>query len=138
MALDAILKLSDREPESGWVAIAAPWRDRSKDEVFKPIFSPRLLAAWRKAEQNAVKENCNGVYIDGEMCGIDIHPITCSQDSHETYVYQTLSSSVTKAVIEYRWPEHPKAIATYRLVREERIWVLDGVSCSGYLKFNMP
>lgn len=137
-ALDRILKLSDEEPESSWFAVGVPWRDKAKDSLYRGLLSQRLKDSWADAERKAVKENCNGTYVDGELCGIDIHPITCSQDTAETYLYRTVELSSERAIVEYRWDRAPKIIATYRLVHEGTTWVLDGVACAGYLKFNMP
>ncbi|HLO74849.1 MAG TPA: hypothetical protein VK196_00155 [Magnetospirillum sp.] len=137
-ALDAILKLADRIPESAWVAVEAPGRDKTKDRLFQGQFSPKLRTAWVNAERKAVRKNCNGTYVDGESCGIDVHPITCAQDAAEKYLYRTASASADQAVVEYRWPEETEPLATYRLVFTNGTWVLDGVACAGYLKFNMP
>ncbi|MBF0327211.1 MAG: hypothetical protein HQL42_19395 [Alphaproteobacteria bacterium] len=135
--LDAILKQADSIAGSSWVAVQAPWRDKANDRLFEGMFSPTLQAAWVRAEQDAVRKNCTGAYIDGELCGIDIHPITCAQDLTPNYQYRTASSTSNQAIIEYRWGGGTKTMATFRLIRADRSWVLDGVACTGYLKFNM-
>lgn len=137
-ALDAILKLSDQEPGSSWFAVKAPWREKADDVKFQGLFSKVLMDSWAEAERTAVEINCDGHYIDGENCGIDIHPITCAQDSVENYIYRTIASSSADAIIEYGWPQSSKPIATFRLLRNDDGWVLDGVACTGYLRFNMP
>lgn len=137
-SLDAILQLSGKEPESSWFAVEAPWRDKTRDILFQSLFSQRLRDSWVSAERKAVRESCNGAYIEGEICGIDIHPITCSQDSNEIYMYRTSSSSPGSAIVEYRWPQTTKTIATFRLLRKGNGWMIDGIDCIGYLKFNMP
>lgn len=137
-ALDAIIHLQESEDDAVFYARQTPWRNVKKDERFKPFFSIELVAAWSKAERQAVRRNCQGKYIEGEDCGIEVHPILCAQDfSKEGYAYRTESSMKNAAVISYRWPQFPEVIATYRMILENERWVLDGVSCRQGPAFNM-
>ncbi len=84
-----------------------------------------------------VNQDCDGEYIDGDMCGINYNPLTCAQDYYdEGYIYKTLSSDDKTAIIAYRWPYLPEVVATYRLILQNKRWVVDGVACKNSAKFN--
>ena len=138
-ALDRLLALSDKDPDLGRFAVDNKERDQSKDGRLAPYFTPALRAAWAAAEAAAVRRNCGGRQVTGEACGIDIHPITCAQDSSPNgYVYRTeATTDGDRVMLSYRWPRTTEVLATYRLIRTANRWVLDGVSCANYLKFNM-
>ena len=137
-ALDRLLTLSDKDPDLGRLAVGNKERDQSKDSRLAPYFTPALREAWAQAEAAAVRRNCGGRQVAGEACGLDIHPISCSQDiSTNGYVYRTESSDKDRTILSYRWPRTTEILATYRMIRTANRWVLDGVSCANYLKFNM-
>ena len=76
--------------------------DKANDNLFHGLFTQRLRGSWESAERAAVRQICYDSYVDGESCGTNIHPITCSQDSADEYYYHTANSASGGATIEYR------------------------------------
>jgi hypothetical protein len=139
LALQAIFSLHEKDDDVVFFAIQAQWRDKKKDAIYRGYFSPKLVSAWKRAEREAVEKNCQGKYIDGDICGISVNPIICAQDvSKEGYLFRTEHVTSTAALISYQWPQYPKVIATYRMILRDGRWILDGVSCNPYPSFNMP
>lgn len=137
--LNSLLSLAGADSDVVPFAVGYPKRKVRDDLRFTPFFSKPLLTAWRRAEAEAVKKNCNGAYVEGEMCGIDTQPITCSQEFADgLYIFRTEKATENIAVISYRWSNDAKILATYRMIKSGNRWIMDGVSCTGYLKFNMP
>ena len=137
-ALDRLLALSDKDPDLGRFATGNKERDQSKDTRMAPYFSQGLRDAWAAAEAAAVRRNCGGRQVAGESCGMDINPVTCSQDSSAAgYVYRTENSDGDRTILSYRWPRTTEVIASYRLIRSANRWIVDGITCPNYRKFNM-
>lgn len=137
LALDAVLTIEFCDQNLHSFVTGYEKRDKRHDRRFSAYFSAELLGAWTKAELEAVQRNCNGVYVEGDMCGVDVN-ISCAQDYFEGgNVYKTETSNGNTAIISYRWPHFTDVIATYRMVRNGHRWIMDGVSCSDGLKFNM-
>ena len=117
-----------------------PYYDQHKDRGYAQLFTQELRASLTQAEAALVKENCNGAYKEGNLCGFDFVPTTCSQDwpdEHLVY-YRTDKLTASYAIIEQRWTEQGTAPAvTYRLVYQEHRWKLDGIQCPGGNNFNM-
>lgn len=138
LALDGVITLAQVDDDIIGFARGLEDRDRRKDEKFARYFSLALVTAWRAAERAAVEKNCAGRYVAGDICGIEVNPITCTTDLNEGgYVYATEKTDGDTAVISYRWPQFPDLVATYRMARAGHRWFLDGVSCRSYLRFNM-
>lgn len=88
-------------------------------------------------ERRLVKKTCGGVY-DGEICGLDFNPVTCAQDySEDGYVYRTEDTGHGAAVVSLKWPRLSGVVATYRMIRSDNHWIMDGVECGPNTKFNM-
>lgn len=137
-ALDRVILLNDKEPDLARFATGNKDRDQSKDPRLAPYFSQGLRDAWAAAEATAARRNCGGRHVAGESCGLDINPVTCSPDSSPNgYVYRTESTDGDRTTLSYRWPRTTEVIATYRLIRSSNRWIVDGVTCVNYLKFNM-
>ncbi len=114
-----------------------PWRNKADDNIFSVYFSSKLQKAWIDEEIRLLNMWCDGKYIEGDMCGLNIDPFTCAQDSYEEgYIYKTLSSDDKTAIIAYRWPYLPEVVATYRLISQNKRWIVDGVDCGNSTKFN--
>ncbi|MBF0267538.1 MAG: hypothetical protein HQL44_02985 [Alphaproteobacteria bacterium] len=138
MALDAIIRMSERDEGYVDFAVKAPWRNKSKDRQYGQTVSKGLQSAWAKAETLSVQKNCKGKYLEGELCGLGFNPLSCAQDlSDEAYLYQTQKASGSLAVISYRWPRGGDIVATYKMIRQGDGWILDGVSCHPSPSFNM-
>lgn len=98
--------------------------------------TPDLLKAIAAAERAEVGANCGGTYRDGEICGLDFHPITCAQDIPEAdRLYRVVSALPERQVISTTWGE---VVASYRMVLDGNMWKLDGIACHPSPRFNMP
>jgi hypothetical protein len=113
-----------------------PWRNRAKDVFYKDLFTPKLLHVFAQVELEALQESCGGKYIEGDLCGLGVSPITCSQDPPESYAYQTQSGSEHEAIIRAIDRMRNQTTSTYRMVKIGRDWKLDGIDCDD-MKFNM-
>ncbi|MBF0356483.1 MAG: DUF3828 domain-containing protein [Alphaproteobacteria bacterium] len=136
--LHSIILMAEQEDGLFEFAIKAPWRDRKLDRRFSRFFSSSLQDSWAETEKKEVQKNCEGVYRNGEICGLDINPVTCSQDiNNGQYEYKTEKAMSDFALISYKWPQFPEILATYKMIREGNRWRLDGVSCNPQPTFNM-
>jgi hypothetical protein len=105
---------------------------------YGPMLTPRLIAAIAAFEKSKVRADCGGRYRDGEVCGLDYNPVTCAQDSNDSYVYRTDQQTPTTARIAYAWAADAKEpSATYRMVLDGGAWKIDAVGCQGGDSFNM-
>ena len=137
-ALDAILKQSDRDDD----LLDNLFKGRGA-KTFKPkvdysaMLTPALLAALRTKEATLVRTDCNGAYLEGELCGMDYSPLTCAQDAVPHYRYRTEVDDGSTARLIYFWPKETKATATFKLVKVSGRWRLDGVACEDGDPVNM-
>ena len=130
--LDTIMALAISDHHLGLFARDTPGWDRRKARRFESYFSQPLLAAWRKREKDEVKKNCGGEYVEGDICGIDQHPILCADDFNEGgNNYRTDAASEDSVIVSYKWPQFESAMGWYRLIMVNGRWVLDGVYCHG-------
>lgn len=88
--LDAILALRD---DNGSLYEFLTNREGGREnhyKIFFPYFTSELLNSISAAEKKLVKLNCNGKYIDGDLCGIEYNPLNCAQDTPSNgYYYRT-------------------------------------------------
>jgi hypothetical protein len=69
---------------------------------------------------DAVNNKCNGIYIDGNLCGIEYDPLICAQDDNNgVYLYKTVSATTDTAIIAYKWPDLPDVLARYRIIHKD-------------------
>jgi hypothetical protein len=137
--LAEIIGISDADRTGSLYAFAiqAPWRDRSKDAFFTSYFSYPLRRAWHSAEVEMVKHTCGGHYITGELCGLEINPVTCHQDSCPAgNLFRTMESDSTHALLQTAFDGQKYSNASYRLIRLKKRWVLDAVQCKPDLRFH--
>lgn len=136
-ALDAILKRVDHDPDvmENLVGGRGPGFRRTVD--YRTMLTAPVLAAIAAREREAVKRDCGGRYKEGELCGLDYVPVTCAQDSTPLYYYRTDSESADKAQIAYHAPYAHSPQATYRLVKQDGTWKIDGIRCAEGDAFNM-
>lgn len=118
--------------------IGYPNRDKKFDHFYANFFSRELLLAWHQAEQEQVALECGGKYINGELCGLSVNPLTCAHDFPSNgYVYNTLFENEFQTTVLVAWNGHEEStIGLYRLVKENKHWVLDSVSCTDGAHFN--
>lgn len=143
LALDSILtfeELASRDSRFGPFldfVLGYPKRNTDFDQLYEPFFTPALIKAWRKAEHDQVIQDCNGRYIDGELCGLGYNPVTCGQDTPPAgYVYKTQMETDEVTLIVSSWKGWDEPTAVYRMVKKEGQWRLDSVLCSSGDRFN--
>lgn len=135
-ALDTLLTLNNRDRGAMFnFVLHHPWRDKAKDACYQDLFTPEILHAFAQAEREALQVSCGGKYIEGDLCGLGVSPITCSQDPPELFAYQTLSSNDHDVTIRAIDRTRNQAGPTYRMVKIGKKWKLDGVDCKD-IKFN--
>lgn len=129
-ALDRVLRLSEKDPNLVEFLLATPLYKAKADKGYARYFTARLRADLAAMERASVTENCQGKYLEGELCGLDYNPLTCAQDlSDKAYLYRTSSSDDARAVIDYKWPGEKQPAARFVLVREDGQWKVDAVTC---------
>jgi hypothetical protein len=134
-ALAHVLDLSSKDGNLFSFVLNQPDRDQTKDVTYQGLFTNALLATLAERERKLVEESCGGVYLDGEICGIDYDPIACAQDYSDTgNLYRSDMVQPDLAVVSYTIPgelaDQAVAIAQYRLVRRGEAWLIDSVRCS--------
>jgi hypothetical protein len=135
--IDYLLTVTSRKPDFFAYITNKPWRNKAKGKGFSVFFSQKLQKNWINEEIRLLNLWCDGKYIEGDMCGLDINPFTCAQDYlEEGYMYKTISSDNRTAIIAYRWPHLPEVVATYRLIFQNNQWIVDAVDCGDSTKFN--
>jgi hypothetical protein len=111
--------------------------NKIKSNKFSQLVRKDLVTYLRNKEKKLVKNDCGGKYLEGEICGIDINPITCTQDNSE-YPYYYKSVKVKDGyIIHYRWKEFDDIVASYHMVYLNKKWILSGLNCKEYLKYNI-
>jgi hypothetical protein len=147
-ALDAILTRAKTDYDMTFYALNEPHYDPllgspharlvpPEDKGYSRLFTKPLVNAWRELEKSLVQQSCGGKYIGGELCGLDYNPILCTQDDSDTFHYHTVNSDKNMAIIEYSPPETEYLLATYRMIKDQQGWKIDGVACRDSDKFNM-
>ncbi|MBN2752375.1 MAG: hypothetical protein JXQ84_06670 [Rhodospirillaceae bacterium] len=138
--LDLIITLADSTRGTfADYATSDPRRDVRYDPHYARFITPGLREAISREETQLVKKNCGGKYVDGEICGMDSDPITCTQDiAEEGYLFRTERTKRDMVIVAYRWPESTKIAGVHRLVRAGGVWKLDGIRCDPTMSFNMP
>jgi len=128
--LDRLIKLDDVDDNMFLFEVKRPDRELRKDVIYRGLFTHSLEQAWAAREAELLRKDCDGKYQDGEICGMNFSPLTCAQDySEEGYLYRTECLDETSATITMRWPWIDRPVAAYRLLKQGKRWVLDGVAC---------
>lgn len=143
LTYDSISRTDDRFGFLREYIVDYPGRNRSIDHLYDQIFSNALKMAWKNAERTLVQQECDGQYLQGELCGLGFNPLLCAQDISETgYLYRTEYQTEQSAVITYawggKWKGRNEAVASYVLMNNNGKWVLDGVNCFDSGHFNWP
>jgi hypothetical protein len=138
-ALDAVLHRANVDPNPLSNLLGGRGEPNFRQTVdYSRFLTPALVAAIAQVERSLVRQNCGGRYRSGEVCGLDFVPLTCAQDSSETYLYRTQATRPGEAIITYRWTgSDRRTVATYRLLYRKGSWRLDGIRCAeGGREFN--
>jgi hypothetical protein len=136
-ALAAVLGQGDNEAGSYDFLTDRDGGRKTHGAKFDGYFSPSLLAAIAAHERKLVKQNCGGVYVDGDVCGFDVSPLTCVQDMPaDGYRFATERTQVNSAQVAVGWETYGAVIARYRLIKNPGRWVIDAISCPDGPRFN--
>lgn len=127
--LAKLLRLSETDQNLVEFVLHTPFYKPKADKGYGRYCTKRLLADMAAMERDTVRANCQGKYLEGELCGTDHNPLTCAQDEMAGYLFRTLSQDEGHAVIDYRWPTEKRSMGQYELVREGGQWKLDRVTC---------
>jgi hypothetical protein len=136
--LEAILKTAWDDKELTKFLLNRPGAKDDKN-YYHTMFSKPLINSLRKYEQSLIKQYCNGAYKEGESCGISFNPITCTQDISEPFILDNVKHSSKNATIKVSMPfaDTPTHTATYRMIKQGKVWLLDGVACADGPTFNI-
>ncbi len=131
IALDRILHLADADDMQLANLLHRPESEGRVAHVdYTRILTRELISAISREERHLVRKDCDGRYRDGEECGFDYSPITCARDSGLTYLYRTVREDGDRAEIVYEWKREGGTAATYKMVKDEGVWKIDGVLCA--------
>lgn len=143
--LDKILKWDgnvDSHDDSNmmYYLLDIPHRNINKDKKYINLFTDGLRSAASKAEAEAVKETCGGIYT-GDLCGLGFDPIICAQDTPNYYLYRVEQQSRDRAIITVGFArsindKDPYPSGTYTMVKRGKRWVLDGILCQNWSGYN--
>ncbi|OAN50158.1 hypothetical protein A6A04_01740 [Paramagnetospirillum marisnigri] len=112
---------------------------RLHHKLFGRHFTSAYLDAVAAFERELVVQNCGGEYVEGDMCGLESSPINCAQDvAPHGYWYRTEHSTGDTAIILAAWKRSGPWTARYRMKKESRGWVVDGVECPLGDRYNWP
>lgn len=137
-ALDSILRLSIASNGNlDFFVLKEPSYKPKKDTGYAKLFTPALLTTIAKLQANMVQKDCGGKYKNGEICGFDMSPTTCSQDYPDHYIYRTEKQADNDVIIASAWPESNDKNDIYHLIFQNGHWALDGIHCADMDGFNM-
>ncbi len=129
-ALDKLLRLSEKRFGLVAAVLGRPGGGKHDAALARELTTARLRQGLAALERNAVRDNCKGRYVPGEICGLDYNPLTCAQDESDApYSYRTTAASAERADIAYSWPGAANPSARFVMVREAGVWKLDAVQC---------
>lgn len=129
-ALDKLLRLSEKRAGLVDALLGRPGGGKGEAALARELTTARLRHDLAELERKAVRDNCKGRYIPGELCGLDYNPLTCSQDASDApYGYRTTAATADRADIAYSWPGAADPSARFVMVREAGAWKLDTARC---------
>ena len=130
-ALDKLLRLSEKRYGLVAAVLGRPGGGKGDAALARELTTARLRQDLAGQERKAVRDNCKGRYVPGEICGLDYNPLTCAQDESDApYGYRTTTSSTAdQADIAYSWPGAASPSARFVMVREAGAWKLDAAKC---------
>lgn len=129
-ALDKVLRLSEKRYGLVAAVLGRPGGGKGDAALAGQLTTARLRQDLAGQERKAVRDNCKGRYVPGEICGLDYNPLTCAQDESDApYGYRTTDATADRADIAYSWPGAAGPSASFIMVREGEAWKLDAVRC---------
>lgn len=129
-ALDKLLRLSEKRYGLVAAVLGRPGGGKGDAALAGELTTARLRQDLAGQERKAVRDNCKGRYVPGEICGLDYNPLTCAQDESDApYGYRTTAATADRADIAYFWPGAASPSARFVMVREAGAWKLDAVKC---------
>ena len=129
-ALDKLLRLSEKRVGLVAAVLGRSGGGKGDAVLARELTTARLRQDLAELERKAVRDNCKGRYIPGELCGLDYNPLTCAQDESDApYSYRTTTAIPDRADIVYSWPGAANPSASFIMVREGEAWKLDAVRC---------
>ena len=129
-ALDKLLRLSEKRFGLVAAVLGRPGGGKGDAALARELTTARLRQDLAELERKAVRDNCKGRYVPGEICGLDYNPLTCAQDESDApYGYRTTAGAADQADIAYFWPGAASPSARFVMVREAGAWKLDAVKC---------
>ena len=143
--LDNIIKHSwDNNDFTSCVIKASKCSESQNKDPFQ-LLTEKLKEALIFTEAKKVQRDCNGLSREGYICGFEYNPIAGGQDFPEYYLYRTIKSDASKAIIEKCFPinnelseatiEQCLSRSTYKIILKGDKWILDGID-HGYENFN--
>lgn len=136
-ALDAILAHSREDDRVNQFLMGLPWYVPTQKDNYQDMFSRALQQDIAAQEAAVVQRDCGGTYRDGELCGLNFDPVSCSQDPAEAYAYRTLSLISGTAIIRAQ-ALTTTALNTYYLIKDHDHWMIDGIDCGDGVRFHIP
>jgi hypothetical protein len=109
----------------------------------KGTITKGLLDVITKIEEKKKSGTCTGSegVPDALLCEAVDSVLTCGAIFHDAYSYRTTSANDHEATVDAIWSkfvaDRAARWSTYRLVKNEGIWALDGIDCGGLYKFNI-
>ncbi|BAH75578.1 hypothetical protein [Solidesulfovibrio magneticus] len=129
-ALDKLLRLSEKRVGLVAALLGRPGGGKGEAALARELTTVRLRHDLSELERKAVRDNCKGRYIPGELCGLDYNPLTCAQDESDApYSYRTTAATADRSDITYSWPGSAAPSASFVMVREAGVWKLDAARC---------
>ena len=129
-ALDKLLRVSEKRYGLVAAVLGRPGGGKHDADLARELTTARLRQDLAGQERKAVRDNCKGRSIPGEICGLDYNPLTCAQDESDApYSYRTTAGAAGQADIAYFWPGAASPSARFVMVREAGAWKLDAVKC---------
>jgi len=129
-ALDKLLRLSEKRFGLVAAVLGRPSGGKNDVALARELITARLRQDLAGQERRAVRDNCKGRYVPGEICGLDYNPLTCAQDESDApYSFRTTAATVDRADIVYVWPGAATPSASFVMVWETGVWKLDAVRC---------
>lgn len=112
---------------------------------YTDLFTEDYIYSWSNKEKERAGEDNFGKYLRNDRYCLKFgagffSTLHCTQYYARTYIYRTLEKGKDHAIIQYKWPESNieakdkseiSALATFKLVRHNNIWLLDASRCEG-------
>lgn len=144
--LNDVLKYSWDDSGFTSCVIKASECSKSQNNHSSLLLTEKLRESLAVAESKKIQRDCNGQYKEGHICGFDYNPIAGGQDYPPHYLYRTIKSDTSTAIIEKCFPsnnelseatiEQCSSRSTYKMIINNEKWILDGIN-RGHESFNM-